>query len=87
MVLDRYMKNFADVVDYFLNIISLIVPLIFAVTLLYIVWNVIDAWIIHGADEAKIENGRNTILIGVIALVVMTGIWGILNVLRSSLFL
>ena len=86
MALDNGMKNFADVVDYFLNIISLIVPLIFAMTLLYIVWNIIDAWIIHGADEAKIENGRNTIMIGIIALVVMAGIWGILSMLQDSLF-
>ena len=80
------MENFSDLVGVFLNMISLLIPVIFAITLLYIVWNVIDAWIIHGGDETKIENGRNTALIGVIALVVMSGIWGILNMLRYSLF-
>jgi hypothetical protein len=80
------MNNFADVVDFFLNIISLLIPLIFAVTLLYIVWNVIDAWIINGGEKEKIESGKNTIIVGLIALVIMSGIWGILNILRDSLF-
>ena len=80
------MNNFSDVVAVLINMISLAIPIIFAITLLYIIWNVVDAWIIHGGDEAKIENGRNTVLIGVLALVVMSGIWGILNMLASSLF-
>lgn len=80
------MNNFADVVDFILNLISLVVPIIFAITLLYIVWNVIDAWIINGGEKEKIESGKNTAIVGIIALVVMSGIWGILNILRNSLF-
>lgn len=79
------MNNFSDVVDMFLNMISLLVPVIFGLTLLYVLWGVIDAWIIHGGDKEKVDNGKNTLLVGIIALVVMSGIWGILNILRSSL--
>ena len=80
------MRNFSDLVNTFIELISLVVPLIFALTLLLIVWKVVDAWIIHGGDESKIEEGKNTIIVGVIALVVMSGIWGILSILQSSLF-
>jgi hypothetical protein len=80
------MKNFSDLVATFIEMISLLIPLIFAITLLFIVWKVIDAWIIHGGDESKVEDGKNTIFVGVIALVVMSGIWGILSILQSSLF-
>jgi hypothetical protein len=80
------MQNFSDVVDKLLGIINLIVPLLFGLTLLYIVWGVVDAWIIHGGDEGRVEEGKNTIIVGIIALVVMSGIWGILNILKNSLF-
>jgi hypothetical protein len=79
------MNNFADLVDTFIEIISLAIPLIFTLTLIIIVWKVIDAWIINGGDESKVEEGKNTILVGVFALVVMSGIWGILSILQSSL--
>lgn len=80
------MKDFSDLVATFIEIISLLIPLIFAVTLLVIVWKVIDAWIINGGDEAKVQEGKHTVFVGILALVVMSGIWGILAVLQSSLF-
>ncbi len=80
------MENFSDLVNAFIGIIMLLIPLIFAVTMLFIVWRVIDAWIIHGGDESKVEEGKHTILVGILALVVMSGIWGILRILQNSLF-
>jgi hypothetical protein len=80
------MKNFADVVSEFIGMIQLLVPLVFGLTLLVITWKIIDAWIINGADGEKREEGKNIVIVGVIALVVMSGIWGILNILQSSLF-
>lgn len=80
------MNDFSDLVATFIEMISLLIPLIFALTFLIIVWKVIDAWIINGGDESKIEEGKKTILVGILALVVMSGIWGILAVLQSSLF-
>lgn len=78
--------NFSDIVEMFIGLISSLIPLIFAITLLVIVWKVAQAWIIGGGDETKIEEGKKTIMVGVLVLVVMTGIWGILEILRSSLF-
>ncbi len=79
------MENFADVVNTFIEIIKLLIPLIFGLTLLVITWKVIDAWIINGADGEKREEGKQIVLVGIIALVVMSGIWGILSILQSSL--
>lgn len=80
------MSSFSDLVAKFIEIIALAVPLLFAITLLVIIWRVIDAWIIHGGDQTKIDEGKQTVFVGVIALVVMSGIWGILKILQSSLF-
>lgn len=78
-------ENFSDLVRELIHIITLLIPLIFALTLLFIVWRVVDAWVINGGDEHKVEEGKDTIIVGIIALVVMSGIWGILSILQSSL--
>lgn len=80
------MTNFSDLVATFIDLISRLIPVIFALTLLIIIWKVVDAWIINGGEESKIEEGKSTIIAGIIALVVMSGIWGILKILQNSLF-
>lgn len=80
------MENFADLVDTFIGLISLLVPLVFALTLVVIIWKVIDAWILNAGEESKVEEGKNVVIVGIIALVVMSAIWGILAILQSSLF-
>lgn len=79
-------KNFNWLVGQFIDIILLFVPVIFGLTLLIIVWAIIDAWIINAGDEGKVTEGKQRALAGVIALVVMSGIWGILELLHRSLF-
>lgn len=77
--------TFATLVDAIIDIIGLFIPLIFGLTLLVIIWKVIDAWILSGGDETKVAEGKQTLLIGVLVLVVMSGLWGILELFRSSL--
>lgn len=78
--------SFANLVDIILEILSLTVPLIFSLALLVIVWKVIDAWILHAGDPNKLNEGKQYVTWGIIILVVMSGIWTILYILRSSLF-
>lgn len=79
-------RNFAELVDVFLDIISLIVPLIFSLALLFIVWKIIDAWVLNAGDTKKIDEGKQYAIWGVLVLVVMSSIWGIIALLRSSIF-
>ena len=79
-------SNFAELVGVFIDILSLVIPFLFGLSLLIIIWKVIDAWIINGGDVKKIEEGRNVAVWGIIVLVIMSGIWAILRILRSSIF-
>jgi hypothetical protein len=79
-------QNFSDLVSVFIDLITLVLPLIFSITLLVIIWRVVNTWILNVDNESKREEGRNTILVGVIVLVVMSGIWGIVALLRYSIF-
>lgn len=80
------MTNFASLVEVFLDIINLAIPVIFAITLLVVIWKVFQAWIVNGGDPSSIEAGKKTVLVAVIVFIFMTGIWGIVQLLRDSLF-
>lgn len=80
------MNNFNDLVNFFIDLILLLIPVIFGLTLLVLVWTIIDAWVINAGDEGKVSEGKSRALAGVIALVFMSGIWGILAMLQRSLF-
>lgn len=79
-------RDFADLVDFFLYMISLLVPLVFGLALLVIVWRIIDAWVLHAGDANKLNEGKQYALWGILVLVVMSGLWAIVAMLRSSFF-
>lgn len=78
------MRDFASLVDRFLEIINLIIPLLFAVALLITTWKVGKALVIDG-DPGSIEAGKKTVVVAVIVFVFMFGVWGIVQILRESL--
>ncbi len=82
----RELEDFEDVSNLFITIINSAIPLIFAIIFLIFIWKIIDTWIFHGADENKIAEGKQTLLVGLIVFVVLTGIWGILAIIQSSIF-
>ena len=75
----------AELVAFLLGIVNSLIPLLFAVVFLIIIWKIIDAWIIHADDPGSREEGRTVAIIGVVVLVIMISIWGILSLLRNSL--
>jgi hypothetical protein len=78
--------TFAELVSFFLGLVNMIIPLLMGVAFVYVLWKLIDAWIIHADDASKVEEGRTIAMTGVVVFVIMVSIWGILNILRNSLF-
>jgi len=79
-------QNFSQLVENFIDVLSLIVPVLFSLSLLFIVWKIIDAWVIHSDEPAKVQEGKTLVIVGIVVLVIMSGIWGVLRILRGSLF-
>ena len=79
-------QNFAELVNLLIELLQLVVPLIFGLTLLFVAYKIFDAWILGGGDQTKVDEGKQVAFVGVIALIVMSAVWGILELLRSSLF-
>lgn len=77
--------TFAELVGFFLGLINQIIPLIFALAFLFIIWKLIDAWVIHPNEGSRREEGKTIIITGVIVLVIMVSVWGILNMMINSL--
>ena len=78
-------SNFSELVGIFLTLINGLIPVVFALTFTVLVFFVIKDWILVGSEES-IKNGKNRLLIGVIALAVMSGVWGLIALLKTSLF-
>ncbi len=78
--------DFKSLVGLFLGIMNTLIYLIFAGTILVLIWGILRAWVIGGGDAHKVEDGKKLVLIGIITLVIMTSLWGILQVLTRSFF-
>lgn len=79
-------STLAELVAFFLGIINSLIPLLFGVVFLVIVWKLIDAWILHADDATSREEGQTIAITGVVVMVIMVSVWGILNLLKNSLF-
>ncbi len=78
--------TFSGLVDFILGFINILIPAIFAVVFLYLVVKIIDAWVLHADDDSKREEGRRMMITAVIVFVVMISTWGIVAMIRNSIF-
>jgi len=62
-----------------------IVPLLFALALLLFIWGAIRYFIWSGGDERAREEGRKFMLYGIIGLVIIVGVWGIVQLILFML--
>lgn len=78
--------TFKELVNLFLGLINLAIPLIIAGVFLIFAWKLIDAWVINVADEKKREEGKQLLVTAVLVLVLLISAWGIVFMLRNSIF-
>lgn len=82
----RTPTTFKELIDFFLLFINYLIPFIFAILFVYIIWKIIDAWVINAGDEKKVGEGKTLILVSVVVFVLMISTWGIIALVRQSLF-
>lgn len=64
---------------------TVIIPLIFALIFAFFVWGIVKYFFISGGDETKRAEGRQFALWGVLAMAVLFSVWGLVNMLLSTL--
>jgi hypothetical protein len=78
--------TFAQYVTGIVDIINLVVvPVIFALAFVAFLWGVLNAYFLSGDDESKRAQGHQFILWGIIGMVVLVSVWGLVNILLSTL--
>ncbi len=78
--------TFGGLVDFILGIINIIIPSFLAIVFLILIWKIIDAWVINAADEKKREEGKRIALVAVVVFVLIIITWGIVALIRQSIF-
>jgi hypothetical protein len=81
-----YPTTFPELVNHLLGLINQLIPALFAVIFLFLVWKILDSWVINAADEKKREEGKKLALTAVVVSVIMLIVWGIVAMLRQSIF-
>lgn len=80
-------ETYSELVELLVFIITDgILYLLTAVIFLLVVWKIIDGFIINVSEEPKRTSSKKTILAGLIVLVVFLSLWGIVTLLRTSIF-
>ena len=71
--------TFEELVDIFLEIIQVIVPILYALALLVFIWGLVKFIFRVGGDSDKaLAAGKKLMTWGLLALFIMVSIWGIL---------
>ncbi len=79
-------RTFAEAVNLLLWYIQLLIPIIFALTFIMFAWGIVKAWIMNDGNAEKVAEGKALVVWGVIGLAVMSGFWGLIALLRNSIF-
>lgn len=78
--------SFKGLVIFFIDIINIIIPTIFGLLFVYIVWKIVDAWILNAGNDQKREEGKQLITVAVLVFVLMVSAWGVVALIKQSLF-
>lgn len=78
--------NYRDLVLLIIDFINILIPTLFAFLFLYFIWKMVDSWIIGAGDQTKRDAGKQYALAAVVAFVLMVSAWGIVTLIKESLF-
>jgi hypothetical protein len=78
--------SFKGLVEFVVDFINILIPTLFGILFLYIVWKIIDAWILHADSDQKREEGKRLILVAILVFVLMLTTWGIVALIKQSVF-
>ena len=76
-------QDFLLDIGFFIN--GTLIPFLFALALLFFIYNAAKYFIIGGGDPGAREKARTLALYGIAAFVLLVSIWGIVNLLSRSL--
>lgn len=78
-------KRFQDLVRYGTCLIgAVIIPFIFALATVVFMWGAVQFLVMGAGDEEKRTKGKQLMIWGIIALAVMIGVWGLVEIVGNT---
>jgi hypothetical protein len=77
--------NLKDLICMAMELVNPIIALLTGIAVLYFIWNVVR-FIAKASDEKSRASAKDGILYGVIGLFVLFSFWGLVELLRASVF-
>ncbi|MEX2010199.1 MAG: hypothetical protein WD874_00110 [Parcubacteria group bacterium] len=77
--------NFKELIDIFIELIRAALPVIFGLALLVFLWGLAKFIFKVGGDEKAVEDGKNLMKWGIIALFILVSFWSILALVHGDL--
>lgn len=68
-----------------IGLINTAITVIFALVFLIFIWGIVNYFFLHPDDEKARASGKQFILWGLIGILVLVSLWGIINILLSTL--
>ncbi len=84
IALAQNLGNLNNLVVSLRGIVDILIPLAFAIALLFFFWG-LALYILNAGNEEKREQGKNIMIWGIVALFIMASIWGIVAFIGSAL--
>lgn len=78
--------TFKGLVGFIIDFINILIPTLFGVLFLYVMWKIVDAWVINAGNEQKREEGKQLAVVAVVVFVLMISAWGIVTLIKQSIF-
>ena len=69
--------------DQIKTILNLVIGLMFVLVTLYFIWGVVK-YVMAAGEEAKVKEGKQHMIWGIIGMAVMAGAWGLVKVLLDT---
>jgi len=76
-------KPYSDSIIGIIN--SILVPVLMAIAFIVFLWGVFKYFILGAAEDKSREEGRQFVMWGIIGFVVILSVWGLVNVVISTL--
>lgn len=84
--MQRPPQTLQELVSFFLEFINYLIPFLFGLVFVYVLWKLIDAWVIHSGDPKRQAEGRTLAIVAVIVFALMLSTWGVVAMVREFLF-
>jgi hypothetical protein len=78
--------TFEGLVGAIIGFINILIPTLFGLLFLYVMWKIVDAWVINAGNETKREEGKQLVVVAVFVFVLMISAWGIVALIKQSVF-